>query len=268
MHHYRCQNVYIAATASERIVDTLKCFPHNFPMPQLSSTYRLIMSANDMSNALKNPHPEVPFSHIGDDTIAALTKLADIFKTKFQKVQTHGLPHVPASAPEHTIPANLSHPILASPVLQRQTISQTIINTKNTTNAPLLPRVVTPMTTRPAPPRVPMRSQNLSPRNLSQDDFWDMETANMAITLRNHHWSHQDYANTVLHPVTGKEMAYTALMKDPSLQPLGKRGFGNELGCLFQGIRDIPGTDTCFFVKLTYIPKYRKITYGKIVYDY
>jgi hypothetical protein len=27
MHHYRCQNVYIAATASERIVDTLQFFP-------------------------------------------------------------------------------------------------------------------------------------------------------------------------------------------------------------------------------------------------
>jgi hypothetical protein len=51
------------------------------------------MAANDMSNALKNPHPEVPFSHIGDDTIATLTKLAEIFKNKFQKGQTQGLPN-------------------------------------------------------------------------------------------------------------------------------------------------------------------------------
>jgi hypothetical protein len=53
MHHYRCQNVYISATASEHIVDTLEFFPHNFQMPQLSSTDRLIMAANNMSNALK-----------------------------------------------------------------------------------------------------------------------------------------------------------------------------------------------------------------------
>jgi hypothetical protein len=130
MHHYRCQNVYIAATASERIVDTLEFFPHTYPMPQFSSINRLILAANDISNALKNPHPEVPFSHIGDDTIAALTKLAEIFKTKFQKVQTQGLPTAPATAAEHTIPANISHLILASPVhQQRQTISQTTINT-------------------------------------------------------------------------------------------------------------------------------------------
>jgi hypothetical protein len=235
----------------------------------MSSTNRLIMAANDISNALKDPHPEVPFSHIGDETIAALTKLKEIFKTKFQKVQTQGLPNAPAKASEHTIPANLSHPILAYPVhQQRQTRSQTIINTNDTTHAPLLLRVVTPMTTRPAPQRVPMRSQNLSPRNLSQDNFWDMETANMDIALGNHHWSKQQHANTVMHPVTGKEMEYTALMKDPSLQPLLKRGFGNELGRFFQGIRDIPGTDTCFFVNLTNIPKDMTITYSKIVCDY
>jgi hypothetical protein len=31
---------------------------------------------------------------------------------------------------------------------------------------------------------------------------------------------------------------------------------------------DIPGTDICFFIKLTNVPKDRKITYGKIVCDY
>jgi hypothetical protein len=52
MHHYCCQNLYISDTASERIVDTIEVFPHNFQMPQLSSTYILIMAANDMSNSL------------------------------------------------------------------------------------------------------------------------------------------------------------------------------------------------------------------------
>jgi hypothetical protein len=63
-------------------------------------------------------------------------------------------------------------------------------------------------------------------------------------------------------------MEYSALMKDPRLQPLWTRGFGNECGRLFQGIRDIPGTDTCFFIDLENIPNDRKITYGKIVCDY
>jgi hypothetical protein len=72
----------------------------------------------------------------------------------------------------------------------------------------------------------------------------------------------------VIHLVTGKEMEYSALIKDPRLQPIWTRGFGNGCGRLFQGIRDIPGTDTCFFIDLKNIPKDRKITYGKIVCDY
>jgi hypothetical protein len=101
MHHYRCQNFYILATASERIVDTLEFFPHNSPMPQLSSTDRLIMSANDMTNALKNSHPDVPFAHVGDDTISVLTQLAEIFLNKFQKLKSPELSHSPIKAAEN-----------------------------------------------------------------------------------------------------------------------------------------------------------------------
>jgi hypothetical protein len=63
-------------------------------------------------------------------------------------------------------------------------------------------------------------------------------------------------------------MEYMALMNDPALQPLWKRGFSNEAGRLFQGIHDIQGTNTCLFEELSNIPKDRKITYGKIVCDY
>jgi hypothetical protein len=30
------------------------------------------MAANDMTDALKHPHPDVPFKTVGDETIAAL----------------------------------------------------------------------------------------------------------------------------------------------------------------------------------------------------
>jgi hypothetical protein len=85
MHHYRCQNVYISATTSERIVDTLELFPHNYQMPQLSSTDRLLMAAKDMTDALQNPHPEVPFASVGDDTILALADLAKKLKLKLRQ---------------------------------------------------------------------------------------------------------------------------------------------------------------------------------------
>jgi hypothetical protein len=256
MHHFRCQNVYISSTASERIVDTLEFFPHNYQMPQLSSTDSLIMAAKAMTDALQNPHPAVPFAHVGDDTISALAELATMFKLKLQQTPPPTLPAVHPTVKQRTCLAESSNPILASPIpLPRQTRSQTTIHTQDITNAPLLPRMVTSRTLRPSPPRVPTRSQNLSPRNLSQNDFYGMDTAHMAIIFGNNHWSHQHLENAVIHPVTGKEMEYMALMKDPRLQPLWKRGFGNECGRLFQGIQYIPGTDTCFFIKLTMAQK-------------
>jgi hypothetical protein len=93
-----------------------------------------------------------------------------------------------------------------------------------------------------------------------------MESAHIVIDLE--HCSQRQQANAVIHPVTGKEMEYSVLMKDPCLQPLWTRGFGNECGRLFQGIRNIPGTDTCFFITLKNIRHDRNITYGKIVCDY
>jgi hypothetical protein len=107
MHHYRCQNVYISSTVIERIVDTLDFFPHNSQMPQLSSADRLLMAANDMSDALKHPHPDVSFSQVGDDTITALAKLAAIFKNKFQKPSAPELIQAPLNATENKQPAEL-----------------------------------------------------------------------------------------------------------------------------------------------------------------
>jgi hypothetical protein len=125
----------------------------------------------------------------------------------------------------------------------RQTRSQTTIHDRHITNSPLLLRVVTPMTHTPSAPRVPTSSRNLSPRNLSHDDFCGMDTAHMAIALGNNHWSQQHLTKSVIHSITGKEMESKALMKDPRLQPLWKRGFGNQCRSLLQGIRYIPGNE-------------------------
>jgi hypothetical protein len=54
-------------------------------------------------------------------------------------------------------------------------------------------------------------------------------------------------------------MEYSDLTKDPHLQPLWTRGFGNKCGRLLQGIQDIPGTDTYVFTTLKNIPEDRKI---------
>jgi hypothetical protein len=162
---------------TERIVDTLKFSPHTSPMPQLSSTDIFIMAAKDMTNSLKHPHPEVQFSHVGDDTITTLTELAEIFK-KNQKFKSPELSHSPIKADENKRPSTLTQPIFTYPLQHKfQTRSQIAINTGGASDMPFLPRVITPMTGQAASPRVPARSQNLSPRNVSQNDLCRMETA-------------------------------------------------------------------------------------------
>jgi hypothetical protein len=78
-------NVYISTAARERIVDTLEFFPHNYQMPQLSSTDRLLMAAKDMTDTFQNPHPEVPFASVKDGTVKALADLAAIFELKLRQ---------------------------------------------------------------------------------------------------------------------------------------------------------------------------------------
>jgi hypothetical protein len=174
------------------------------------------MAAKDMTDALKNPHPEIPFARIGDDTISALAELAAIFKLKLRQTPPPTLPAAPPKVTKRPCLAESSNPLLASPVtLPRQTRSQSTIHTQDIINAPSPPRVVTPRMLHPSPPRVPTRSRRLSPRNLSQEDFCGMYTAHMAIALGDNHWSQQHQANVVIHHITGKEMEYMALMKHP-----------------------------------------------------
>jgi hypothetical protein len=111
-----------------------------------------------MTDALQNPHPEVPLAHVGDDTISELTELAAILKLKLQQTSSPTLPAAPPTVKHRTCLTKSSNPILASPMPPpRQTIAQTTIHTQDVTNAQLLPRVVTPRTLNPSPPRVPTR---------------------------------------------------------------------------------------------------------------
>jgi hypothetical protein len=214
-----------------------------------------LMASKDMADAFQNPHPEVPCASVRDDTIKSLADLAAIFKLKSHQAPSLVTQASPVTVVPHPIIIPLPTHILNSPMpSRRQTISQTTIHTPDTPD-------------RHSPPRMPTGSRQLAPRNLSQDDFCGMDTAHMTIALGKNHWSQWHHANAVIHPVPSREMEYSALMRDPRLQPLWTRGFCNKCGRLFQGIRDITGTDTCFFTKLKNIPEDRKITYGKIVCD-
>jgi hypothetical protein len=85
------------------------------------------MAAQDMTDALKHPHPDAPFATIGDETIMALTTLANISKNKFQKPLAPEAQSSPVKAAEIKHPAALIQQALTSPVRPMyQKRSQTI----------------------------------------------------------------------------------------------------------------------------------------------
>jgi uncharacterized lipoprotein YajG len=69
-----------------------------------------------MTDALQNPHPEVPFARVGDATISALAELAAIFKLILCQTQPTTLPSAPPKVTQCPCLAESSNPILASPM--------------------------------------------------------------------------------------------------------------------------------------------------------
>ena len=65
----------------------------------------------------------------------------------------------------------------------------------------------------------------------------------------------KNYVNVVTHPVTGKQMEYRDLVKDPEYKPQWTLSKANELGRLAQGVgktkegkQGVKGMDACGFI--------------------
>ena len=74
--------------------------------------------------------------------------------------------------------------------------------------------------------------------------------------------SRRQFAGAVVNEKTGKLEEYSALIKGPD-RAVWERSYGNDLGRLAQGIDDVKGTNTIFFIPHHEVPKDRRVTYGK-----
>ena len=77
-NHYQSYKVLIKRTRGVRTPPSLK-FSR---IPSNSSTDRMIYAARQLTQALNNPSPPVPYKHVGDEETTALTKLAEIFNKR------------------------------------------------------------------------------------------------------------------------------------------------------------------------------------------
>jgi hypothetical protein len=78
LDHYRCYQVHVTKIKGTWIVDTVEFFPSKTAMPHTSSKDLSIIAALEMSNAVQNPAPAAPFSHIGTSQLQAMRQLSEI----------------------------------------------------------------------------------------------------------------------------------------------------------------------------------------------
>jgi hypothetical protein len=76
------------------------------------------------------------------------------------------------------------------------------------------------------------------------------------------------FIGTIINNDTGNVLEFCHLIMMDKKKKVWAHGFANEIGQLFQGIRNITGTDTCFFIPKSLIPAHKSPTYGCICCNY
>jgi hypothetical protein len=67
---------------------------------------------------------------------------------------------------------------------------------------------------------------------------------------------------------TGPILEYRHLVKIPATKSVQETSFANKIGRLFQGIQNLKGTDTCFFIAKLFGPTNKRPTYGRIICNF
>jgi hypothetical protein len=288
MHHYRCHQVWIHGTTSERIADTLTWFPSKVKMPTTSSHDTVVAAARDLVKALSNPTPASPLAPLGTQERAALEQLSNIFsnfsdpsitldtkspaapsvprpvpattpmRVQFQDLPTEPLPRVP---PVPTAPI-ASHTLPRVPILVPDTETYKLVtcNPRQArrraarlakqvlADAKSSPLGPTPLLPNPAEPTAPHHGHGTR-----------LQTSRFPAHA---FWT----ANAVVDPNSGAALEYSKL-KISTEGAEWIQAAANEMGRLSQGVQPhMPtGTNTIHFIPHTEKPHDRKATYLKIV---
>jgi hypothetical protein len=77
-----------------------------------------------------------------------------------------------------------------------------------------------------------------------------------------------NFIHAIVDNITGDVLEYGHLNKSDTHCPIWQKSFANKLGHLFQGIRDIKGNNTCFFIRRNQMPSHKRATNGRICCNY
>ncbi len=278
--HYRCHQVYIPATRSNRVCDTV-FFKHKYlTMPTITPDVALILAADKLADAIGGA---IPKTSVTED---AITQLMAIFREKAM------------AASDATSAQRVLREIAATNRTQAEEVDAPSQRVEN--NAHELDESVTPDEDEADLPIFEIDSSltdTASPRSspfITQDDYDSPPSANTrnqrrGIITQDHmltalevaaHRSPftaqnaasrrfplkflHEAASAILDEDTGKLLEYRHLMKHPKYKDVWMKSFGTEIRRL------VTTTETIFFRKKSEIPADRRkdITYGRIVCVY
>ncbi len=277
LKHYRCICAIMEGTGGEHLTDTF-CFKHHaMAVPVITPTNQIIAATRHLPDAISGVQESPP------DKLCAISTLRHILlgKTPPVPVPIDTQPIQPPSPLCLDVidkePVHIWDPL----VIQLPPVHTTSVPTTN--SMPKLkapgPAIIDDNDGVPPPPR--------QARTRAQHQSSHVHLINSAITkalmplinlkptasfpaheyiaatqalLKNtygviHKTTSPVNANSVnfigdiINNVTGNVLEYRHLIKSESHRTIWQHSIGKELGCLFQGIRRIKGTDTCFFTR-------------------
>jgi hypothetical protein len=224
--HYRCYTVYISKTRSNRIVETVDFFPHQFKIPFPSSSDLATTAAAELTHALLNPQPAGPFCQVRDEQNVALRRLATIFEASNpNKVSSKLTPQLnnENSAPQR-VQNTVSPPRVDTMITLEQPIPH-IISPQLTPNSHR--RQQTPPQRIVTPQSHSMVRRSAGQQNLSQDMMAEtMAHANYCFSISTNTKCCQttipnapivlipEMANAVICPETGKSLKHQELITE------------------------------------------------------
>jgi hypothetical protein len=114
--HYRCYQAHITKTKGARIIDTFEFLPSKTAISQTQYKYMATISVLELSNALQNPAPVAPFSHIGNAQLQALRQLSYIFSKAFPQTTTQHAPTMYQASSQFRNTVHPAVPAVPAPV--------------------------------------------------------------------------------------------------------------------------------------------------------
>jgi hypothetical protein len=256
LNHYRCVKV-VTDTGAVRTTDTFTFLHHTIPVPTITAADRIVNATKHLKQAIEGKTTPAPDEL---EAIAALRALIMGTPPDPPLPNPHLISHEVTNTIDHYDDEPTHHLLQSSPTPSPPSPPQHLPAppAAGPTAIPFLDDELdnaSSLHPSPAPPttRYNLRSQALHIIQSAVHNGLDIPDDHIAFA--------------VIDETTGKALEYKDLINIQEHKELWTTSYANELGRLTQGIRDIPGTNTMFFIHKNDIPQDRRkdITYGRIV---